>query len=95
MKLFGDFGKEYGEKISERQKTSKIYSEHQLVGLEIADILNDKKHKALYIKLAKTFGRDRLIPLAKSVAEKKEVKNKGAYFMKVLYSPTAFPPKII
>ena len=86
MRLFGDLGKEYGKEYGERQKTSKIYSEHQLIGLEIADILSDVKHKALYIKLAKIFGKDRLLPIAKSVAEKKEIKNKGAYFMKVLYS---------
>lgn len=91
MKSFGDLGKKYSSEIDERQKTSKIYSEHQLIGLEIADILSDIKHKALYIKLTKEFGKDRLIPLAKFVAGKKDIKNKGAYFMKVLYSKNDTP----
>jgi hypothetical protein len=36
------------------------------------------------MKLAKERDADELLALAKSVAENKRVKNKGAYFMRVL-----------
>ena len=76
-------GKQYLEELKNRSKTSRIYKSHQLTGLEIANILEDWRHKSLYIKLAKEYGH-RLLEIAKSVAEKDNVKNKGAYFMKVL-----------
>jgi len=56
--------------------------------LEVAGLLNDPEHKSLYIKLAKKHGADKLLRIAKGVAEKKDIKNKGAYFMKVLHSHT-------
>ena len=37
------------------------------------------------MKLAKSHDSDKLIKLAKDIAERKNVKNKGAYFMKLLY----------
>jgi len=77
---------DYRELLKKRAKESKVYSSHQLVGLTLAEILGDESHKSLYIKLAKTHDMDKLIRLAKSVAEKKNVKNKGAYFMRLLYS---------
>jgi len=70
--------------LEKRGKKSKIYTRHQLIGLEIAEILEDEKHKSLYIKLAKEKNPETLLELAKSVAERKKVKNKGAYFMKIL-----------
>lgn len=70
------------KELGKRSKESHVYKPHQLTGLEIANILEDWSHKSLYIKLAKTYG-DRLLPIAKSVAERKNVKNKGAYFMKI------------
>jgi hypothetical protein len=76
--------KPYFEELAKRAKESHVHSAHQLAGLEIADILGDQKHKALYIKLAKKHGSHKLITLAKSVAEKKDVKNAGAYFMKII-----------
>jgi len=76
----------YIEKLFERSQESKIYKKFQLTGLEIASILEDEKHKALYIKLAKQMKEDVLLELAKNIAEKKDIKNKGAYFMKVLYA---------
>ncbi len=73
----------YLEEIKKRKKDSKVYKEFQLTGLEIADILDDREHKSLYIKLAKTNPRQKLMEVAKDVADRKNVKNMGAYFMKV------------
>ena len=74
----------YLKKLRQRGKDSRVYRKHQLFGLEIAQILSDEKHKSLYIKLAKEHGGERLMRLAKEVAERRGIKNKGAYFMKVL-----------
>lgn len=74
----------YLAELQRRAKESHVYRKYQLIGLEIAKTLSDEKHKALYIKLAKMHDPDGLMRLAKDVAERKEVKNKGAYFMTVL-----------
>ena len=74
---------EYLEEIRRRGKKSKVYEEHQLVGLLLAEILEDEGHKSLYMKLAKVHEPDFLFKLAKSVAERKRVKKKGAYFMRI------------
>ena len=76
---------DYIEELKKRKKESRVYSEHQLVGLLIAEALEDDAHKSLYIKLAKENDSDALLKLAKSVAERKNVENKGAYFMKLFY----------
>lgn len=73
----------YFEEIRKRKKESKVYREFQLVGLEIADILGDRAHKSLYIRLAKAGNKSRLMAVAKDVSERRSIKNKGAYFMKV------------
>ena len=73
----------YLDEIKKRKKDSKVYKEFQLTGLELAEILGDESHKSLYIKLAKTNPRQRLMAVAKDVADRKNVKNMGAYFMKV------------
>lgn len=75
---------DYLKRLKERGKISRVYREYQLVGLMVAEVLGDEKHKSLYIKLARKHGSERMLQLAKSVAERKEVKNKGAYFMKML-----------
>lgn len=77
-------GAKYLAKLKERAKKSHAYRKYQLLGLEIAMILEDEKHKSLYIKLAKNGNAEKLLRLAKEVAEKKGVKNKGAYFMSCL-----------
>jgi hypothetical protein len=79
-----DFTNEYFNIIKERAKKSRVYKKFQLTGLMIAQLLNDETHKSLYIKLAKTYDNDFLISLAKNIAEKKNIKNKGAYFMTML-----------
>ena len=87
----------YLNKLRQRAKESHVYRKYQLLGLEIAQVLQDEKHKSLYIKLAKERGGDRLMAIAKDVADRKEVRNKGAYFMSVLSStfsePKASVPK--
>lgn len=77
----------YIKTLKERSKTSKVYRKYQLVGLELAELLRDPEHKALYIKLAKERDQQKLLSLAKDIAEKENVKNKGAYFMRVLHTP--------
>jgi len=76
--------KDYTEILKRRAKESRVYRDYQLLGLEIADVLRDRAHKALYIRLAKERkGRD-LLRIAKEIAEKHNVKNRGAYFMRVI-----------
>lgn len=75
---------DYLEILKERRKISKIYSKHQATGLLLAKTLADDDHKSLYIKLAKEYDDDRLLDLAKEVARRKNVENKGAYFMRLL-----------
>ena len=77
---------DYLEELKKRKKESRVYSEHQLVGLLVAEVLEDEEHKSLYIKLDKEHDPYKLLKLAKSVAERKNVENKGAYFMKLFYS---------
>jgi hypothetical protein len=79
----------YLKKLQVRGKESHVYRKYQLIGLEIAQILHDEKHKALYIKLVKERGGERLMQIAKDVAERNGIKNKGAYFMKVITSEFA------
>jgi hypothetical protein len=74
----------YIKKLRQRGKDSHVYRKYQLLGLEIAQILGDEKHKALYIKLAKEGNAERLLGIAKDVADRKNVKNKGAYFMRMI-----------
>ncbi len=74
----------YMDELKRRGKESHVYKKYQLIGLEIAKLLGDEMHKALYIKLAKENDADTLMRLAKDIAERTNVKNKGAYFMAML-----------
>lgn len=82
--LFVPIQKDYLEKLKERGKESRVYRDFQALGLEIAEILGDRSHRALYIKLAKMHDAKKLLALAKDVAERKHIKNKGAYFMSLV-----------
>ena len=84
MKSLKNSSAAYFQKLGERAKRSRVHHPYQLIGLEIAEILGDRKHKSLYIKLAKKNSNQTLLKLAKSVAERKYVKNKGAYFMRLM-----------
>lgn len=74
----------YLAQLRERKKGSKIYTAYQAAGLALAEILEDEKHKSLYIKLAKKHNNNDLMRIAKDVSERKKIENKGAYFMEVL-----------
>jgi hypothetical protein len=76
--------KDYLNILKERMKKIRVHQKFQFTGLTLAQILNDEKHKSLYIKLAKNRDEQQMISLAKNIAEKKNVKNKGAYFMRML-----------
>ncbi len=76
---------EYLSSLKERGENKRVTKNHQLIGLEIADMLEDRGHKALYIKLAKEHSEQKLRALAKNVAGRKDIKNRGAYFMHMLY----------
>ncbi|MEK7162861.1 MAG: hypothetical protein AAB696_01065, partial [Patescibacteria group bacterium] len=60
--------KNYLETLKERAKTSRVYKKYQLIGLLIAQLLNDDKHKSLYIKLAKKHDNDDLMRIAKDIS---------------------------
>lgn len=57
-----------------------ISREFQSYGIYLAEQLNDYKHKALYIKLAKTTHRS-LLEKALSYTKDAKVEKKGALFM--------------
>ena len=79
----------YLKNLKARGKDSHVYRKYQLLGLEISQILQDEKHKSLYIKLAKERGGEKMMRIAKEVAERRGIKNKGAYFMKVIAAELA------
>ncbi len=74
----------YIKELKRRAAASHIYRKYQLIGLMIAETLRDEAHKSLYIKLVKEGNGERLLRMAKEVAEIKGVKNRGAYFMTLL-----------
>ncbi|MFA5870441.1 MAG: hypothetical protein WC842_00935 [Candidatus Paceibacterota bacterium] len=76
----------YLELLKKRGEESHVYRNYQLTGLEVAEMLHDQAHKALYMKLAKQHGATALLSVAKRISEQKEIKNKGAYFMRVFFS---------
>lgn len=76
--------KNYFETLRKRAAKSKVYQLHQSTGLTLAEILRDFNHRSLYMRLAKTYDNNELLRIAKDIAERGNVKNRGAYFMKVL-----------
>lgn len=61
-------------------KDKYISREFQAFGVHLADVLDDYKHKSLYIKLAKTVHRS-ILEKALSFAVDSKADNKGALFM--------------
>src|SRR5437762_2197604 len=61
-------------------KDKYISREFQSFGVHLADVLDDYKHKSLYIKLAKTVHRS-VLEKALSFASDSKADNKGALFM--------------
>ena len=74
----------YIKKIKDRKVDSHVYQKHQQVGLDLAEILDDLGHKALYKRLAKTHDPNELLRIARDISQREKVKNKGAYFMIVV-----------
>ena len=75
---------EYIKTLAKRAKESKIYKEFQSTGLMLAEILDDRENKAIYIRLCKIYDNQEFIRRARDVAERQNIKNMGAYFMKIL-----------
>jgi len=73
----------YLDRIQERAKKSRIHSRHQMIGLMVAETLRDPSHKSLYIKMARDENGEKMLYIAKSIAENTRIKNKGAYFMRM------------
>lgn len=86
-----DLGKNYIEELKRRSVRSRISKKYQAMGLELAKILNDRKHKSLYIKLMKEGNPAKLMWLAADIADRKNVRNMGAYFMRLLPKGTVLP----
>lgn len=87
MDDFHGLSKEYFESLEKRRAQSRAYRSYQFIGLELAALLRDMEHKALYIKIAKEHtDHDRLITLAKDIVERKNIRNRGAYFMKLFFN---------
>lgn len=84
MDPLGKMTSSYIQELRRRNSESRAYKSYQLTGLEIANILEDWEHKSLYMKLAKKHGEAKMMELAKNVVERKNIENKGAYFMSVL-----------
>ncbi|OGM94230.1 hypothetical protein A2524_00985 [Candidatus Wolfebacteria bacterium RIFOXYD12_FULL_48_21] len=87
------FDKDYLETLKARGKQSHVYRQFQDIGLQLADILGDRPHKALYIKLAQQHDASILMSIARDVADRKNIANRGAYFMKVLHERYPLPKK--
>jgi len=84
MKHLSEESANYFHALEQRARKNRAYRDYQLIGLEIAAILGDLKHKSLYIKLAKNRDQHQLLKLAKTVAANKHIKNRGAYFMRLI-----------
>lgn len=84
---------DYFKELQKRAKKSRVNYDYQLKGLIIADLLNDRKHKSLYIKLAKEIGGDKILPIAKEISLNQNIDNKGAYFMWKIKNENLIKPK--
>jgi hypothetical protein len=74
---------EYFSLLNQRAKQSHAYRAFQTTGTDVADILGDQKHIALYIKIAKTVNAQVLLQTAKLIMQNNNVRNPGAYFMRI------------
>lgn len=83
----------YLDALKERRtkSRSRVTTRHQMLGLIIAELLEDRPHKSLYIKLVKQGDGGRLMEIARDVSERGPVQNKGAYFMTILENHNLLP----
>lgn len=73
----------YVKVLAARKKTSSPISRgYQVTGLMIADLLRDRAHKHIYLRLAREYDGSDLLGLAKNVADREGITNYGAYFMR-------------
>lgn len=86
MENIKKLSEKYFESLTQRSKQSHVYRDYQLIGLQLAEILQDRRHRALYIKLAKEYNPEKLLELANNIAERNDIKSRGAYFMSVFYA---------
>jgi hypothetical protein len=84
---------QYLKELAARRSKSRVHTRHQLIGLLIAETLNDRAHKSLYIKMAKEGNPDILLALAKDVAERRAVDAPGAYFMAIAHEKGLHPSR--
>ena len=84
MKSLKESSDRYLQELSKRAGQTRISKSYQMIGLEVAGILEDFGHKSLYIKLAKEHDTEQLLSLAKDISTRTNVANKGAYFMKIV-----------
>ncbi len=78
-------GNDYLNQLKNRSKKSRVRHRFQLVGLDIAMFLEDERHKSLYIKMAKEGDAEKLFSIAKDISDRSRIKNKGAYFMRLVH----------
>lgn len=81
MNTMKDINRDYLKTLQERAKKSRVHKEYQSTGLALAEILEDPEHKSLYMRMSKIYDGNELIRIAKDLSERKNVDNKGAYFM--------------
>jgi len=77
MQKIGDLIDKYKEDDTDKY----ISREFQKYGYELAESLGDLKHKALYIKLAKTTPRGLLESAKSFVVDAQNARSKGRLFM--------------
>lgn len=80
----------YLELLKKRSDNKRVSRAHQLAGLEVAELLGDKTHASLYMKLAKLHGSARVLAIAKDVANRASVRHRAAYFMRIVQSELGF-----
>ncbi len=85
----------YAEVIRERGKTSRVRRSFQFSGLMLGELLHDRGHKTIYLGLARKYDNDWLLRLAKDVVSRENVKNCGAYFMRLFQQSKKKPLRII
>jgi len=85
----------YAEVIRERGKTSRVRRSFQFSGLTLTELLHDRNHKTIYLGLARKYDNGWLLRLAKDVLSRENVKNHGAYFMRLFQQSAKKPLRII
>ena len=78
--------KSRSEQIKQRQKSFKIYTTSQLIGIEIGRILKNNTKTDLFIRLAQEKDPEWLQDTARATAQKPNIKNKTEYFLKITQS---------